>query len=90
MMSVWKYTFEVDDIVRIAMPTRARLLSVQIQHGRPCLWALIDPDAATVDRILHILGTGHNTERVYFADYVGTFMQAGGDLVWHVFDGGEG
>lgn len=40
---VYKYPLDIQDEVVIMMPKCARVLSVQVQNGRPCLWAAIDP-----------------------------------------------
>lgn len=39
-MTIWKFPFEIDDVVLIEMPHDPQILSVQVQHGQPCIWAL--------------------------------------------------
>jgi hypothetical protein len=72
----------------IHMPQGSKILTVQMQHGRPRIWALVCEANPIVTRVIKIFGTGH--EFVGDPDsYIGTFQEDDGALVWHVFDGGE-
>jgi hypothetical protein len=42
---IYKYTLEVTDEQEVKMPANAQILCVQVQHGRPTLWALVDTKA---------------------------------------------
>lgn len=70
------------------MPADAQILTVQVQHGVPCLWALVTPDNEPSTRVIEIFGTGHpvnenmSIERVY----IGTFQLRDGALVFHAFE----
>jgi hypothetical protein len=70
------------------MPEGARILCVQVQHGEPQLWALVDEAQSTVGRVVLTFGTGHELTAVPVT-FVGTYQLGGGELVYHVFDGGE-
>jgi hypothetical protein len=85
-MTIWKYPLPVDDCFFVTMPVGARLLSVQMQDGQPCLWALVDPTAAKIGRLLRVYGTGSPISGDPGA-FVGTFQMHGGALVFHLFDG---
>jgi hypothetical protein len=63
------------------MPQGAQCLTVQIQRGGACLWAIVDPAAPVVYRHVRIAGTGHPAPPE--ADYLGTLQM--GDYVWHYF-----
>lgn len=69
----------------VLMPAGARILSVQMQSGRPYLWALVDDDAieTPTERALAVYGTGQPIDDDP-GHYVGTFQD--GVFVWHVFD----
>jgi hypothetical protein len=82
---IWKYPLDVVDEQDIFMPGGAKPLCVQLQHGKPCLWALVDPSRAEVARTVFIFGTGNPAPVAGVTNYVGTFQQADGRLVWHVF-----
>jgi len=84
-LSVWKFPLRVDDVVPVEMPEDAKLLTVQLQRGEPCLWALVCPEAPKRTRFLRIVGTGHPVEDDLL--YVGTFQLQNGALVFHLFEG---
>jgi hypothetical protein len=90
-LTVWKFPFDVEDDFAIEMPAPAQPLSVQIQHGRTTLWALVDPSAKHVIRRYRILGTGHPSDG-WPGRYIGTFKLLNGEFVGHLFEldgGGE-
>lgn len=84
-MTIWKYTIEIADVQVLMLPAGARILTVQIQHGTVCAWAVVDPEALLVARKLFIVGTGHPTDLNESDIYLGTVQQGG--FVWHVFEG---
>jgi len=65
------------------MPNGARVLSVQMQHGDPTLWALCNPNERPTERTFEIMGTGQPFEWCE-REFVGTVQNAG--FVWHVFE----
>jgi hypothetical protein len=86
-LAVWKYPLDTIEMQRVAMPAGGRPLFVAEQHGQLTLWALVDVDAPPVPRTLLIVGAGHLAAA---GEYIGSAMLAAGNLVFHVFDGGEG
>jgi hypothetical protein len=87
--AVYKYDLSVDDRVELALPLGAEVLTVQEQHGKPRLWALVDPESETFTRRIFVyVGTGHTHPAEYFENlkYITTFQMLGGKLVWHVFE----
>lgn len=69
----------------VAMPMTLRPLTLQLQDGRPTLWAIVDPKAPCVDRLVTIVGTGHDLgDYVQQHDYLGTVQDARG-FAWHYF-----
>ncbi len=82
---VWKFELSLAGS-RIEMPVGARVLTVQTQLGRPCLWALVDPERAKEERLFVVYGTGHPIAAPDTLAYVGTFQDLGGRLIWHVFE----
>lgn len=85
-MTVWKFPFSIEDDFIVQMPIGARVIHVEVQHGQPCLWAVVNPRAQLVDRWFYLLGTGHPFAVEIACRHVGSFLMAGGDLVWHVFE----
>ena len=83
MKTIWKWTLQIE--TTIDMPHGAKVLSVQMQHGKPQLWALVDPGAKKYPRTFHVHGTGHDLPDEP-GQYVGTFQMNGGGLVFRVFE----
>jgi hypothetical protein len=87
--TIHKFTFEIADDFSVRIPEGARLLSVQVQHDIPQIWALVNTEAPNVIRRFALRGTGHDCEGLASADFVGTFQLGCGALVFHLFDRGE-
>lgn len=87
-MTVWKYPLPVADDVSIGLPAGARPLSVQVQDGQPCLWALVDPSNPIEPRRFRIAGTGHPLwpDDLDSLIHISTFQLHDGALVFHVFE----
>lgn len=83
---VWKFPLEVTDHVDVVMPVGAKLLNVEGQGEKGCVWALVDPDAPREVRRLRIAGTGHVLTAEETEKYIGSFQLLHGALVFHVFD----
>lgn len=86
MNTIYKYPLEVTDTQGVMMSRQAKILSVQSQEGQLCLWALTDPEQPKVPRQIWIFGTGHPIKLADDLIFIGTVQQAGGKLVWHVFE----
>ena len=85
MKTIWKYPLQLIESQIIEVPVGHSFLTVQVQNDIPCLWILVIPDQPKIKVCISIYGTG---ERVHFAEgrqYIGTFQQHYGSLVWHVF-----
>jgi len=86
MKTIWKFPFKVQDRFELEMPGGAQILDVQVQHGQPCIWAVVDTEVPSVKRRFVIVGTGHSMSHYLTGwPHVGTFQEAGGALVWHLF-----
>lgn len=81
MKTIYKYTL---NNVGIEMPIGAEILTVQIQNDKPCIWAMVDPEAEKKVRHFQVFGTGQPIPEVSMK-YIGTYQELGGSLVWHVF-----
>lgn len=82
--AVWKFPLQLAERQVIEMPVGAKLLTVQIQHDIPCIWALVDPAAPTTPLDIRTLGTGQAFDAEDFK-YIGTYQIHGGGFVFHVF-----
>lgn len=81
---IWKFPLGDGMEQRIDMPMHAEILTVQMQHGHTCLWAMVDPENVKRPRTILIVGTGHDVPQDA-RRYIGTVQH---DLfVWHIFEG---
>lgn len=84
---IWKY--ELDPTTKnqaINMPGGAEILTVQIQRGKPVVWARVKPENRLfVDRVFCTAWTGQafGSNALDGLNYVGTYQIKG--LVHHVY-----
>lgn len=85
MKSIYKYPIEVVDEQEVSMPIGAKILCVQLQYGKPCLWVEVNLDEAVHEkRKVFVHGTGNRYEE--HQRYIGTFQLSNGNFVFHVFE----
>ena len=81
--TIWKFPFEVKDVFSLDVPEQSELLKIDVQHGQPCMWFMVDPDAPKTKCTFHCRGSGHDCGDVGM--YLDSFQLHGGELVFHVF-----
>lgn len=88
MKTIYKYQFDTTDLVRLELPHGAKILHVDVQDGRPTMWAQVDTDAAIEQRVFYIFGTGHAIpdHPSLGIEFVATYMVMGGQLVFHMYE----
>lgn len=88
MRRVYKYELSTTDEQFVPMPDGALILHFDAQHGRFCLWALVDPDEDTITpRRIRVAGTGHDIETdTSKLRHLGTALTGNGMFVWHAFE----
>ncbi len=85
--SVWKYTLSSLDEQTFEMPEGAEILSADLQAGKVCIWALVNPEAILTARHIRVAGTGHPIREYNKGlDFIGTVLMMGDSLVWHIFE----
>ncbi len=87
--SIWKFKLKTTDRQFITMPVGAEILTVQVQHDEPCIWALVDLDQKMEShRVIEVFGTGHTISRDNKGErkYIGAYQLEGGVFVGHVFE----
>lgn len=83
---IYKYPLEVQDEQVVLLPTGAKILTVQAQNDRPCLWALVNPTAPNDMAVtIRIIGTGHEIQDSDNLEYISTFLSFNGLFVLHAF-----
>ena len=81
---IWKFPLVIEDVQIIELPRNYEILTIQVQNGIACLWAMVSPEVTKEKIIIEIIGTG-NLVAVAERQYIGTFQLFEGQLVWHVF-----
>lgn len=71
---------------RVQMQEDSKILCVQAQYDKPCIWYLCDTHKLHVERTFVLIGTGHTAPTGAEGDYVGTVQNMGGGLVLHLFE----
>jgi hypothetical protein len=95
MQTIHQFELAVTDEQTLMIPL-LHALTVQVQHGRLCLWAIVETDNDPLPVTVRIVGTGHPfTLSLNRLTYLGTVQMAttakpyGRDVtaefVWHVF-----
>jgi hypothetical protein len=84
--TIWKFPLTITDFQEIEMPSTAEILCVQLQDGKPCIWALVYPEAKKDIRTFATYGTGHDfpPHTEIKQTYIGTYQLPG--LVYHLFE----
>lgn len=83
MQTIYK-TMLTETTHTLLLPRGAKLLSVHVQLGTPCIWALVDSSNEVVPLPIYVVGTGHVMPDD-IGEFIGTFMIDNDTLVWHVF-----
>lgn len=95
-MIIGKFMLETTDRQVLEIPAPATILSVTEQRNELVLYAIMEPDAPTVTKVIDIYGTGHQIPKersTYLGEpqtepgtFLGTVGTCAGSLMWHVFD----
>lgn len=86
MKTIWKFPLEVTDVQQIEMPKGAEPISVQVQGGVLCIWAVVDTSRPSEKRTIRTIGTGQPMdEKVAQMKFLGAYQLQDGALVFHVF-----
>lgn len=82
MRTIYKYPLEVSGTQVIEAPIE-KILDIQIQNGRPCLWAVVNTDTPVYHLVVHCFMTGEKDPPVDKLNYISTTQV--GDYVLHWF-----
>jgi hypothetical protein len=86
MQTIWKLDLEIKrEVQSLEMAAEAEILTLQMQHGVPCIWFRCYPRDPLVTRRFVMIGTGWNFSVIPNPHkYIGTVQD--GSLVWHFFE----
>ena len=84
-MIIGKFPLSMEDVQQIEMPEGAEILTVQLQRGTPCIWALIDTDKPKQLVEIEMFGTGHPMDDK-LRKYIGSFQMKEEQFIFHVFE----
>lgn len=86
MKAIFKYPLQAADEQTVEMPRNAKCLSVAVQHGIVCVWALVGTSAPMEGRTFLILPTGAQVpDDLYLYTFLGTVLLHEGMIVAHVY-----
>jgi hypothetical protein len=85
--TIWKYPLELKDEQILQLPSRSKILTVQIQNGKLQLWALVNPELPKKQKYIYIYGTGHKISNANQLEYISTIQIKDGSLIFHIFEG---
>lgn len=85
--TVWKYEINPGNMDEFhwTIPEGFGALTVQVQNGVACLWALVDPRKPLRRFKFRVFGTGQPIPKDLPLDYLGTFQLVNGKFVGHLF-----
>lgn len=86
--TIWKFPLEIADMQLIKMPLGSKILTVQVQREKLCLWALVNPhpQLRKESRKILIYGTGYDIVKSKRIKYINTCQLHNGFFVGHVFE----
>jgi len=81
---IWKYTLENSRTQIVKMPLTSEIMDIQMQNGKPTMWAMVDPETEEIELKINMYGTGDDIhENVLKDEYLSTVQD--GEFVWHFF-----
>ena len=86
MRTVWKVELVIQEIQTVMLPERYEIISLMVQHGTPCLWAIVNPEHPKYGVRILIHGTGHPISDDA-GEFLGSFMLTDGGFIGHVWKG---
>ena len=94
MKTIYKFIIEPGGTRSIPMPAGAEVLSVHVQRGEVCMWALVETEARMEIRTFGVFGTGHTVDPCPRGDrwghdswhFLGTVLLENDALVFHIFE----
>ena len=84
IMTIWKFELKKERTQLVKMPEKSEIMDIQMQNGKPVMWALVHPHTPEIEVKINMYGTGWITHQSTIKDeYLATCQD--GDFVWHFF-----
>ena len=81
---IFKYDLSFESRTFIRMPEDSEIMDIQIQNGKPVMWAMVDPESKEIVVRINRLFTGQGMQlEATHNEYLGTIQYEG--LVYHYF-----
>lgn len=81
---IFKYELDLGNETFLRMPEVSEILDIQIQDGRPVMWAIVEPDTKEIVVKINAYYTGEYLNNADMEDeYISTIQHEG--LVYHYF-----
>lgn len=87
-MRIYKYPLYFVPEQHVELPIHSEILSVQLQDGKPQLWALVEEEQKTTEkRLICMFNTGEEAKKCF--RFLATLQVREGEMAWvaHVFEG---
>ena len=86
MKAIFKYSLTLAYSQAVDLPIGAKPLSIQMQGGGVCLWALVETSVPSTLKTVRMYGTGHDcSDLAATSQFLGTIQLSGGSLVFRFF-----
>ena len=83
-MTIWKFELTKEKTQLVKMPEKSEIMDIQMQNGKPVMWALVHPYTREIEVKINMYGTGWEThENTTKDEYLSTVQD--GEFVWHFF-----
>lgn len=86
MKTIWKFPLEAKVMQRVFMPSGAQILNVREQGNTICLWAEVQTENKTEERVIEVFPTGSSIQTGVARSYLGSAHINNGELVFHVYE----
>ena len=85
MEYIYRYRLAITDRQIVKMPKDAKILSLQVKDGSPCIWAMVNPKNSTEEVLFRVYATGEKITDTEKLQFIGTFQLELYGHVYHVF-----
>lgn len=84
MSVIWKFRLPMptDHVMEVVMPERASVVSVQLQHGIPTMWAACSPSNPEKTRFFRWIATGETFADTTLMHFTGSRPPSRSDLAY--------